>query len=79
MTPAGLAAFERAARPSAPASTRTSGASRRSSTPSQERRFRADAAAWEWFQAQPPSYRRTALHWVMSAKQAETRERRLAS
>ena len=45
----------------------------------QERRFRAAEGAWEWFQSQPPSYRRTALHWVVSAKRAETRERRLAT
>jgi uncharacterized protein YdeI (YjbR/CyaY-like superfamily) len=36
------------------------------------------AEAWEFFQAQPPGYRRTAGHWVLSAKRAETRERRLA-
>jgi uncharacterized protein YdeI (YjbR/CyaY-like superfamily) len=42
-----------------------------------EARFRAEPAAWEWFQAQPPSYRRPALHWVTSAKRPETRERRL--
>jgi uncharacterized protein YdeI (YjbR/CyaY-like superfamily) len=34
--------------------------------------------AWEFFQAQPPGYRRTAAHWVTSAKREETRERRLA-
>ena len=45
----------------------------------QERRFRAAEGAWEWFQTQPPSYRRAALHWVVSAKRAETRERRLAT
>lgn len=43
----------------------------------QEARFRANAAAWEFFQGQPPGYRRTALHWVQSAKRPETRERRL--
>ncbi len=43
----------------------------------QAARFRADAAAWEFFQAQPPWYRRTALHWVQSAKRPETQERRL--
>jgi uncharacterized protein YdeI (YjbR/CyaY-like superfamily) len=42
------------------------------------RRFRADAAAWRWFEAQAPWYRRTSAHWVMSAKREETRERRLA-
>ncbi|GAA3111984.1 YdeI/OmpD-associated family protein [Streptosporangium carneum] len=46
--------------------------------PELERRFRAEAAAWEWFRSQPPGYRRTALHWVTSAKRPETRDRRLA-
>ena len=39
--------------------------------------FRADADAWAWFQAQPPGYRKTATHWVTSAKREETRRRRL--
>jgi uncharacterized protein YdeI (YjbR/CyaY-like superfamily) len=43
----------------------------------QERRFRANPGAWKWFQAQPAGYRRTATHWVISAKRPETRERRL--
>ncbi|HUP47846.1 MAG TPA: YdeI/OmpD-associated family protein [Thermoanaerobaculia bacterium] len=42
-----------------------------------EARFRADAAAWSFFQAQPPGYRRTVTWWVMSAKREETRARRL--
>ena len=42
-----------------------------------EKRFRANEAAWEFFQAQPPWYRRTATWWVVSAKKEETRERRL--
>jgi uncharacterized protein YdeI (YjbR/CyaY-like superfamily) len=43
-----------------------------------ERRLRADAAAWAYFSAQPPGYRRAVVHWVMSAKREETRDRRLA-
>jgi uncharacterized protein YdeI (YjbR/CyaY-like superfamily) len=43
----------------------------------QEARFRANPAAWDWFQAQSPSYRRTATFWVVSAKREDTRERRL--
>lgn len=43
-----------------------------------EERLRAHAAAWEYWQAAAPSYRRTAAHWVMSAKREETRERRLS-
>ncbi len=45
--------------------------------PEQERRFKGVAKAWAWFQAQPPSYRRTATYWVVSAKKPETRQRRL--
>ena len=44
----------------------------------QTARFQADDAAWRWFTAQSPSYRRAAVHWVVSAKRADTRERRLA-
>ena len=47
-------------------------------SPPLERRFKADKAAWEFFQQQPPGYRRVACFWVMSAKQEQTRERRLA-
>jgi uncharacterized protein YdeI (YjbR/CyaY-like superfamily) len=43
----------------------------------QEAAFRAARAAWAWFQDQPPSYRKAATHWVVSAKREETRERRL--
>ena len=46
--------------------------------PGRERRLRANAAAAAFFDAQPPSYRRSATHWVMSAKREETRDRRLA-
>ena len=40
-------------------------------------RFRAEPAAWADWEGRPPSYRRGATHWVTSAKQAATRERRL--
>ncbi len=40
--------------------------------------FRADARAWEDFEARAPSYRRLAIHWVVSAKREPTRARRLA-
>ncbi len=42
-------------------------------------KFRNQKAAWNFFEAQPPWYRRTAAHWVISAKRPETRERRLAA
>lgn len=47
--------------------------------PAFEKRFRANEAAWAWYQDQAPWYRRTTAFWVMSAKREETRERRLAS
>lgn len=47
-------------------------------SPAQTRTFRATPAAWKFFRAQAPSYQRTAIHWVTSAKQPATRERRLA-
>jgi uncharacterized protein YdeI (YjbR/CyaY-like superfamily) len=44
-----------------------------------EAQFRANAPAWAFFQAQAPSYQRTATWWVISAKQAATRHKRLAT
>ena len=40
-------------------------------------RFRKQKAAWAFFEAQPPSYRRTLVWYVISAKQEETRAARL--
>jgi len=39
--------------------------------------FQGNPAAWEFFEAQTPSYRRAAIWSVISAKREETRERRL--
>jgi uncharacterized protein YdeI (YjbR/CyaY-like superfamily) len=47
-------------------------------TASQVRALRANRKAAAFFDAQPPWYRRTATHWVISAKREETRARRLA-
>jgi len=47
-------------------------------TEEEERQFRENEAAWAFWESQPPSYRKTALHWVTSAKRDETRARRLA-
>jgi uncharacterized protein YdeI (YjbR/CyaY-like superfamily) len=44
---------------------------------SEQRRFRADQAAWAFFEEQAPWYRRTATYWVVSAKRPDTRARRL--
>ena len=42
-------------------------------------RFKADADAWAFWQSRPPSFKRQASYWVMSAKRPETRERRFVS
>jgi uncharacterized protein YdeI (YjbR/CyaY-like superfamily) len=78
MTPAGLAAFgkrdeERSGiysfeQPRAP-----------ELDPAMAQRLRGNKTAWTFFQAQAPWYRRSATHWVVSAKKEETRERRLAT
>jgi uncharacterized protein YdeI (YjbR/CyaY-like superfamily) len=46
-------------------------------SPAYERRFRAERAAWAYFQEQAPSYRRLAIFRIMSAKREDTRTRRL--
>jgi uncharacterized protein YdeI (YjbR/CyaY-like superfamily) len=46
-------------------------------SPEYEKKFRANKAAWEFFQKEPPSIRRTCIFWVMSAMKEETRLRRL--
>lgn len=77
MTPAGLAAFERRTeRRSIVYSYEHPGEV--SLLPEMAQRFRGQPAAWAWFEAQPPGWRRQVLRWVMSAKQDATRERRLA-
>jgi uncharacterized protein YdeI (YjbR/CyaY-like superfamily) len=75
MMPAGLAAFE----------TRDEERAKRYSYENRpreladeyEQKFRANKKAWEFYQAQPPGYRRITSFWVSSAKQEETRLRRL--
>jgi len=43
-----------------------------------EAKLRANARAARFFDAQAPWYRRATIHWVISAKRDETRQRRLA-
>ena len=75
VTPAGLAAFER----------RTETRSRRASyeqqgepelSPAELKLFKRQKAAWAFFQAQAPSYRKRLIWRIISAKQASTRVRR---
>ena len=41
------------------------------------RQFRANPAAWKFFQAQPPGYRKLITWWLVSVKQETTRQKRL--
>jgi uncharacterized protein YdeI (YjbR/CyaY-like superfamily) len=77
MRPAGLAAFEART----PERTATYSYEREAAAlePDELAAFEADTAAWTGWQAMPPSYRRTATFWVVSAKRPETRARRLAT
>jgi uncharacterized protein YdeI (YjbR/CyaY-like superfamily) len=77
MQPAGLRAF--AVRDAE--KTKQSSLERKNSelAPEYLERFQEDPQAWQFFQAQPPSYRKAVCAWVMSAKQPATRDRRLAT
>lgn len=44
---------------------------------SYEKKLRQNKAAWDFFYAQPPSYRKAVGWWVVSAKQEVTRLKRL--
>jgi len=39
--------------------------------------LKANKKAWEYFSQLPPGYRKTSTWWVISAKQEETRQRRM--
>ena len=43
-----------------------------------QKQIEANRAAWAFFSAQPAGYQRMVAHWVVSAKQTETQQRRLA-
>ena len=77
MRPAGLASF--AARTDANTAIYAYERPPASFSDEGEARFRADQAAWADWERRPAGYRRTATHWVTSAKQVATRERRLAT
>jgi len=77
MTPAGLAAFARREE----ARSGVYSYENRHLTaldPAREVTFKGHAAAWDFFSQQPPSYRQTAIYWVMNAKREVTRTKRLA-
>jgi uncharacterized protein YdeI (YjbR/CyaY-like superfamily) len=45
-------------------------------TSTEEKAFRARKKAWAFFESQPPGHRKIVLHWLASAKRAETRTKR---
>lgn len=45
--------------------------------PGQLKQLKANKKAWAFFESQPPSYRKVATWYVLSAKQAATQQRRL--
>lgn len=42
-----------------------------------ENKFKENKTAWEYFSRQAPSYKRTIIHWILSAKQEKTKLARL--
>ena len=46
-------------------------------SPAYGKKFRANKAAWDFFETIPPSLRRTYIFWIMSAKKEETQLHRL--
>jgi uncharacterized protein YdeI (YjbR/CyaY-like superfamily) len=76
MQPAGRAAFE--ARSEARTGTYSYENRPQELPPEYLRPFKKERAAWKFFEAQPPSYRRTAIWWIVTAKKEETRQKRLA-
>jgi len=43
------------------------------------KKFKSEKVGWKFFCAQPPSYQKPAINWVMSAKQEATRNSRLST
>jgi uncharacterized protein YdeI (YjbR/CyaY-like superfamily) len=77
MQPAGLRAFEHRREEKSGIYAYENQA--RTLTAEDEKKFRANKKAWEFFNAQPPGYRRQSIYWITSAKKDETRARRLAT
>jgi uncharacterized protein YdeI (YjbR/CyaY-like superfamily) len=75
MTEAGLKAFEDRDEPRAALHSQARNAAQLSAE--DERTFRANPAAWEFYARQTTSYRKTAAWWVIGAKRDETRRKRL--
>jgi uncharacterized protein YdeI (YjbR/CyaY-like superfamily) len=74
MTAAGLKAFKARDPKARPLSVKDRP---RQLPPKYLRLLKREEAAWTFFQSRPPSYRRAAAFWIVSAKQEDTALRRL--
>src|SRR5204863_6488223 len=77
MRPEGLAAFER--RDQKRSGIYAYEREHAAFSPAEVKTLAADKKAQAFFSQTPPYYRRTATHWVVSAKRPETRARRMAT
>ncbi len=75
MSPAGLAAY--ALRDPKRTGVYSFENAPRQFAPALKKVFRANQLAWQFFEQQPPSFKRLSVHYVMSAKKEDTRKRRL--
>jgi uncharacterized protein YdeI (YjbR/CyaY-like superfamily) len=48
-------------------------------SPQELEAFKQEKAAWTFFEATPPGYRKGLIHWVSTAKRAQTRASRFAA
>ena len=75
MQPAGLAAFEKRKEEKSKIYAYEKEAT--ALPPEFEKHFKSNKRAWTYFENLAPSYRKTSINWVMSAKQETTRLKRL--
>ena len=75
MQPAGLAAFE--ARREDKVGVYSYEQRKPKLEPPYEQLLKQDKVAWDFFDSQPPSYRKAVSWWIVSAKREDTRLRRL--
>jgi uncharacterized protein YdeI (YjbR/CyaY-like superfamily) len=75
MQPAGIAAFEK--RSESKSGIYSFENEAKKLTPEYEKIFKANKAAWDFFQAQPPGYKKLTIDHIMNAKQEKTQLSRL--
>lgn len=76
MHPAGIAAFKRLNPEKSMIYSFESG--EKTLPPEFDQKIKSDTTAWNFFEKQPPSYRKRIIHWILSGKQESTRLSRLS-